>query len=413
MSDAAMRKARDEWAARSYQGHVPAAARNAFEAGFAAARGADEGVYHKDGPLAQVLQMADWVDGEAAKRIGDNETLCKVSANLRSAADALARGADEGERERPVIRKAAQAFAAFCRDKARREDGPRFTDYWQTKADEIEAALAAADSRTVESVAVGSSEANQHFQKRVDAAIERNRETLDLLAANDGADEGPSAYNSRAACPECGSHERDFDTDECLDCRAHEHPLAGADEGERSMTDEEYQAEQAAMVDSLYSVPPDEGESDRDYDAPEGADEGERGASACCGADVRIGGGSGPTRYYVCESCEKACGLAAASPVPEECDDTLCGREKGHSGLHEWPGPLAAASPVPAAPVSDAKVEAQASLDLCRSAFMTINALMTTAEGDNIPRGSMMNAREIVRSELKRLAARAVSGEDR
>jgi len=37
--------------------------------------------------------------------------------------------------------------------------------------------------------------------------------------------------------------------------------------------------------------------------------------SECCKAEVRTGGGTGATHYYVCSVCEKACGLAA-------CEDT-------------------------------------------------------------------------------------------
>ena len=36
--------------------------------------------------------------------------------------------------------------------------------------------------------------------------------------------------------------------------------------------------------------------------------------SDCCGAEVRFGGGTGVTRYYICSMCEKACG-PAVEPV--------------------------------------------------------------------------------------------------
>lgn len=49
------------------------------------------GVHHKDGPLAQVRQMAAWADHEAndSDRSPNRETLHKIATNLRAAADAL------------------------------------------------------------------------------------------------------------------------------------------------------------------------------------------------------------------------------------------------------------------------------------------------------------------------------------
>ena len=48
-----------------------------------------DGVYHVDGPLGQVRQMADWAQREADYDIPDRETLCKIATNLWAAADAL------------------------------------------------------------------------------------------------------------------------------------------------------------------------------------------------------------------------------------------------------------------------------------------------------------------------------------
>lgn len=39
--------------------------------------------------------------------------------------------------------------------------------------------------------------------------------------------------------------------------------------------------------------------------------------SECCGGEVRFGGGTGVTRYYVCSVCEKACGLATGDAQRE------------------------------------------------------------------------------------------------
>jgi hypothetical protein len=40
--------------------------------------------------------------------------------------------------------------------------------------------------------------------------------------------------------------------------------------------------------------------------------------SACCRAEVRLGGGTGVTRYYVCSVCEKACGVIRGARVDSE-----------------------------------------------------------------------------------------------
>ena len=49
-----------------------------------------DGVHHKDGPLAQVRQMADWAARLAdPTRNADWETAGKIAKNLRAAADAL------------------------------------------------------------------------------------------------------------------------------------------------------------------------------------------------------------------------------------------------------------------------------------------------------------------------------------
>ena len=47
------------------------------------------GIHHKDGPLAQVAQMADWAEVEARKPFPDNETLRKIATNLRASVAAL------------------------------------------------------------------------------------------------------------------------------------------------------------------------------------------------------------------------------------------------------------------------------------------------------------------------------------
>jgi len=49
-----------------------------------------DGVWHKDGPLAQIRAMAEWADsGSTGDGIGP-ETAGKIAKNLRAAADALA-----------------------------------------------------------------------------------------------------------------------------------------------------------------------------------------------------------------------------------------------------------------------------------------------------------------------------------
>lgn len=47
------------------------------------------GIHHKGGPVAQILQAADWLEGEGPDGRPDDETLGKVAANLRAAVDAL------------------------------------------------------------------------------------------------------------------------------------------------------------------------------------------------------------------------------------------------------------------------------------------------------------------------------------
>ncbi len=51
-----------------------------------------DGVWHKDGPIAQILQMADWADDEYAGRIDlfiSRENIGKIARNIRSAATVL------------------------------------------------------------------------------------------------------------------------------------------------------------------------------------------------------------------------------------------------------------------------------------------------------------------------------------
>jgi hypothetical protein len=51
------------------------------------------GVWHKDGPVAQVRTMAEWVEEMADRcytEIPSQETMRKVVTNLRAAADLLA-----------------------------------------------------------------------------------------------------------------------------------------------------------------------------------------------------------------------------------------------------------------------------------------------------------------------------------
>lgn len=49
----------------------------------------NNGVWHKDGPLAQIRSMARWVEHEAEKPFPSQETLRKVVVNLTAASDAL------------------------------------------------------------------------------------------------------------------------------------------------------------------------------------------------------------------------------------------------------------------------------------------------------------------------------------
>lgn len=71
-----------------------------------------KGIHHKDGPLAQVEQMARWADGIAANPWSGSvaETSRKIASNLRSAVDALAR-------ERPpladVLHEVANSGVSF------------------------------------------------------------------------------------------------------------------------------------------------------------------------------------------------------------------------------------------------------------------------------------------------------------
>lgn len=48
-----------------------------------------DGVHHKDGPIAQIRQMADWVDAERQKLHPSLATMRKIRDNLRSAATAV------------------------------------------------------------------------------------------------------------------------------------------------------------------------------------------------------------------------------------------------------------------------------------------------------------------------------------
>jgi hypothetical protein len=50
---------------------------------------AGNGVWHVDGPAAQIRAMANWVEGEAFLHPLNRETLRKVATNLRAAIDAL------------------------------------------------------------------------------------------------------------------------------------------------------------------------------------------------------------------------------------------------------------------------------------------------------------------------------------
>jgi hypothetical protein len=47
------------------------------------------GVWHKDGPLAQIEHMADWADRSTPGAPLDDETAHKIAANLRAAVAAI------------------------------------------------------------------------------------------------------------------------------------------------------------------------------------------------------------------------------------------------------------------------------------------------------------------------------------
>jgi hypothetical protein len=46
-------------------------------------------VWHKDGPLGQIREMARWAEGEALVVLPNRETLRKIATNLREAADEI------------------------------------------------------------------------------------------------------------------------------------------------------------------------------------------------------------------------------------------------------------------------------------------------------------------------------------
>ncbi len=47
------------------------------------------GVWHKDGPIAQILQMADWAEREAEEAHPGRETIGKIARNIRAAVTVL------------------------------------------------------------------------------------------------------------------------------------------------------------------------------------------------------------------------------------------------------------------------------------------------------------------------------------
>jgi hypothetical protein len=65
---------------------------SALSRAYQAADGGAVGVWHKDGPLAQIGSMAEWAERESEQVYPDRETLGKIARNLRAAADALGGG---------------------------------------------------------------------------------------------------------------------------------------------------------------------------------------------------------------------------------------------------------------------------------------------------------------------------------
>jgi hypothetical protein len=55
------------------------------------------GVWHKDGPLAQIDRMADWADRSTPGVPLDDETAHKIATNLRAAVGAIQNQSQRGD----------------------------------------------------------------------------------------------------------------------------------------------------------------------------------------------------------------------------------------------------------------------------------------------------------------------------